>query len=128
VNRLWLALALLGCAHPTRRVADPPASQCADVLSDMEKMHPDQIAPEPTEPTDECLYTRLVVCRPPSPTTAAWQMAPFSGCPRTIVTPDGGSGAFSRLETRKARHATGCVQTPGDGDCCYVEFKTGPCR
>jgi hypothetical protein len=111
-------------------VAAPPP------LSDMEAAHPDQLAPEPAPPPDDCAFTSEVRCFPPSPTTAAWQMAPFSGCPRTVPRWSQESDlvsdvpSFSRAWTQRERLRQAgrtCGVTPDDGPCCYVQFSTRAC-
>jgi len=128
------ALALLFLLPRSLATAEN-APSCGDgERSQMEKLHPKDLAPEPVQPAVECSFSRNLRCVPPSPTRSAWQMAPFSQCPRTI---DRWSSdlfhakpAFSRKETRAHRLAIakkGCTATTPLGPCCYVQFSTEAC-
>lgn len=130
----------LADAHrPTQPTPDASFDCGPGELSPMEAMHPDQIVPEPEEPRFECRFQREVRCVGPSPVLSAWQMEPFTQCPRSMprwrqdamISGAGEPAGFSRGETRKARLANlgaGCVATPSGGDCCYVQFSPTLCR
>ena len=89
------------------------------------------IPEEPRPPIVECAIARLVRCQAASPVLSAWQAPPITACPREI--PPAGPdvlrlpGRFSALETRNLRLAGTCGATPGDGDCCYVQFTSQAC-
>jgi hypothetical protein len=116
--------------------AQAKVDECDDWRSAMERAHPDAVAPEPTAPAAECNFVREVRCVPPSPVRSAWQMDPFSQCPRSIdawnkntVGPRATKAGFSRRETRARRlgRKKECKPTPSEGDCCYVQFSATAC-
>ena len=126
----------LSCLLPRSTATADGAPSCGEAApSPMEKAHPEALTPEPTPPVVECSFSRDLRCVPPSPTRAAWHMAPFSQCPRAIArwSPDLFHAApkFSRRETRAHRLTLakkGCTATPPMGPCCYVQYSTQACR
>jgi hypothetical protein len=130
-----------GAARAQKEPVSPRPEQAAkcgdDELSEAEIRHKDAVIPEPQAPQLECVFRREVRCIEPRPVRSAWQLPPFTACPRTIPRwqqdrslAGGASALFSRKETRKARLtklATGCGPTPDSGVCCYVQFTSTAC-